>query len=684
MKNIQIQIDEQVLTVPEGATIMEAAESANIYIPHLCHHPDLPDIGACGLCVVEIEGEDQIKTSCTTQALDGMVIHTKTEKCKAVRRLNMELMLSNHVDDCTTCPKYSNCELQSLYQYLGVTVGRLKQTLNAVPVNKSNPLIVRDLNRCVSCGRCVRICRDVRGVGALDYERTESGRIQVDVKNSGMLVDADCRYCGACVEVCPTGALQDQEGAFRKDLNRELALIPCKAHCPAHTDVPRYVRYTKEGRYQDAIAVVREKITFPHSLGHVCMAFCEEPCRRNDLNESISIRSLKKFIAGKDQKEWHKKEVIKPDTGKKVAIVGSGPAGMTAAYDLRKSGHQVTVFEKLPVTGGMLSTGIPDYRLPRDIVQQEIDEITRIGIEMKTNVTIESIRELKDQGYDAVLLAMGTGQGSRLPIPGNDGKNVYENLDFLRRASLQDPLPVGEKVFVVGGGNVAFDCARVAKRLGGKQVTIACLEDRERMPASEEEIREGLEEEIQILNSRTFQSIAIEDGAAVGIHCRTVRSFQFDEYGKLVLELEPDSEEFIEADTIIFATGQQVEFPDTLEVPQKRGRLIQTVDGLRVNDDFVYAAGDAAYGTKSVVEAVQSGHDAAAAIDIDLGGDGQFFDQLSPIETPDPKIGIIEGFAELGKSETFNSEECAHQESMRCLQCDLRTQITRPRMWTSY
>ncbi len=153
---------------------MEAAEQANVYIPHLCHHPDLPDVGECGLCIVEIEGRSEITPACITEAEEGMVIRTRTEKLETIRRLNLELMLSNHIEDCTTCPKYGNCELQSVYQYLGVSVGRLRQTLNRTPpVNTNNPpLIVRDLNRCISCTRCERICREVRGVDALRLERT--------------------------------------------------------------------------------------------------------------------------------------------------------------------------------------------------------------------------------------------------------------------------------------------------------------------------------------------------------------------------------------------------------------------------------------------------------------------------------------------------------------------------------
>lgn len=682
MEKINITLDERLVTVTKGSTIMEAAEQANVYIPHLCHHPDLPDVGECGLCIVEIEGRSEITPACITEAEEGMVIRTRTEKLETIRRLNLELMLSNHIEDCTTCPKYGNCELQSVYQYLGVSVGRLRQTLNRTPVNTNNPLIVRDLNRCISCTRCERICREVRGVDALRLERTPSGRLQVNVKNQGLLADADCRFCGACVEVCPTGALQDVEGLFRADLKRELANIPCQAECPAHIDVPLYIRAIKEGRYTDALAYVRQKAPFPLSLGYICMAFCEDGCKRNELNGSLSIRELKKFAAEQDDGSWRSKVELKPDTGKLVAVVGAGPAGLTAAYDLCKSGHTVDVFEKESNPGGMLWYGIPEFRLPPEVIQKEIDEITRVGVTIHTDTEIKKVSDLKD--YDAVLYAIGTGKGVRIPLPGADSKNVYVNTEFLRRAAIHDPLPVGNNVLVLGGGNVAFDCARVAKNLGAEKVSIACLECRDAMTASETEIREGLEVGIQLNNALTFCSIETTDGIASGVHCQGVANFSFGEGGKLELEIAPDSDKFIEADTIIFATGQRPQITEEAGLPLGRGNYILTVDGTRVNNEFVYACGDAVYGTKSVIEAIVAGHEAAKAIDIDLGGTGAFEDKLVEEGLPSPYIGTIPNFAQLPRNFVCANAETSQAESLRCLQCDLRNQIQKTRLWTSY
>ncbi len=685
MKKVSIIIDGYNLEIDPGKSILNAALEADLYIPHLCHHPDLPDAGECRLCVVEIEGCEEIKTACTTIAEDGMIVHTKTEELNAMRRLSMELMLANHVDDCTTCPKYLKCELQSLIQYLEVSTSRLRRTLNSVPVNTSNPLFVRDLNRCVSCGRCVRVCREIRGVDVLDYQMTEEDRVMVDIRNHHSMAEENCRFCGACVEVCPTGALQDKEGVFKPNLNRELELIPCKSECPAHTDVPKYVRAIREGRYQDAIAIIREKAPFPHSLGYVCMAFCESVCRRKEINQALSIRELKKFAAVQDQGEWREKVRFKPKTGRRVAIVGSGPAGLTAAYYLAKSGHDVTVFERSPVAGGMLSTCIPEYRLPREAVRAEVAEIERAGVTVLTNVAIASLDELKTKGFDKILLGVGAGKGTRLPIEGAKMGNVYENIEFLKKVSMGNPDPVGDRVVVIGGGNVAFDCARTAVRLGAKEVTIACLESREAMTASEDEIFEGLEEGIRLLNGRTFLSIEGPDHYATGVRCQEVTSFHFDENKKLHLEIKPDSQHVIPADTVIFASGQRPDIPEEWDIPTGPGNLIVTEDEIRVcGKEDIYAAGDAVYGTHSVIRAIAAGRKAASLIDRDLNGDGDIEDKLAEDPVPSPYLGKDESFLAIERQSHCLTGAHAGTEANRCLQCDLRTQIRRPKLWVHY
>lgn len=699
MDKLHIVIDGFEVPAEPEMTIMEAAEAADIFIPHLCHHPDLEDIGGCGLCIVEIQGEKEPQRACMTKVQPGMNITTNTEKLNALRRLSMELMLANHVDDCTTCPKYLSCELQSLIQYLEVSTSRLRRTLHSTPVDTGNPLIVRDLNRCVACARCVRVCRDVRGVGILDYRKNAFHRTFIGVSDDLKLADADCRFCGACVEVCPTGALQDQDGVF-KEGNRDEVLIPCRTECPAHIDIPKYVRFIKEGNYPQAAAAIREKAPFPHTLGLVCMRFCEKGCRRDDVNGAVSIRDLKRFAAEHDDYRWKKKAFRKEPTGKRVAVVGSGPAGLTAAYYLAKLGHGVDVHEKLPVAGGMLRAGIPDYRLPRDVVENEIRIIEEFGVHIFTNAKIESLEKLHQDGYDAVLMAIGTDVGVRIPLPGADHKDVHVNIDFLRRDVLGKEMAIKTSAVVLGGGNVAFDCARTLKRLGCDRVSLACLEQADAMTADPEEIAEAREEGIHIYNSRTFLEIATAGDGVQGVRCQEVNDFSI-ENGKLTLDLKEDSEHLIEGQMVIFAIGQKADLHSFRELDvSPRGQLTVGKDQ-KTSADGVFAAGDVVTGTKSVIEAIVQGRNAAVAMDLHLGGDGVITEELSEPQPLDGYIGKVQGFAEIPRSgcrclsveerrDNFElmthglGSEDARQEAGRCLQCDLRPQLTKPKFWTEY
>lgn len=693
-----INIDNKTVKVRKGMSILEAALSADIYIPHLCHHPNLPDAGECKMCIVEIEGREGIFTSCTTLAEEGMVVKTKTDRLRHVRNLSMELMLASHPSECTACPKYLKCELQNLIQYLGVSGARVRKLPVAHPVVTENPLFVRDLNRCILCGRCVRACRQLRGCEVLTYVR-DNEKTYIGTEHGGLLADDNCRFCTACVEVCPTGALMDKAEVISKFPKTEDNLLPCKASCPAGIDVPGYVRLIKEGKYTEAVALISQKAPFPLTLGYICTAFCEANCRRRYVNNSVAIRELKKFAALRDNGLWKASSKIAPPTGKKIAVIGSGPAGLTAAYYLAKKGHDVTVFEKQPYPGGMMRVGIPEYRLPREVFETEIKEIEKAGVKIRTNSEIKAPGGLLDEGYAAVLAAIGTHKGVRLPIAGNDLDCVLVNTDFLRDISLHRNVTVGERVLVLGGGNVAFDCARSARRLGAKEVTIACLEDRDHMTASIAEIEEGLEEGIVILNSRTFSRIVSENGSAVVV-CSKVESFYFDENRKLILNTVPGLEHTIQADTVIFATGQTVDIPEGFGLSTGRGNLI-TVSNYETSKKGVFAAGDAISGTSSVIQAIASGRGAATAIDRYLGGDGDIDEILAPLEEPEQFIGKEEKFAYRERQiaccapvgERISGfreymqpydENMAHCESERCLQCDLRIKMDKVKFWGDY
>ena len=367
-----ITIDGIRLEVPENKCVLESALQAGIYIPHLCHHPDLPENGSCRLCVVEVDGVEGAVPSCTLKPKDGMNIRTKSDRLSSLRAMALELLLAGHPEDCSTCPKYGNCELQTLMQYLGGANSRMKERVKGFKENSANPLIDHDMDRCVLCGRCVRACNDLRGVGVLNY-RKKGLETYVGTLHDKLLSDADCRFCQACAEVCPTGTIRDKLMMNNTENKpKEDVIVPCKAACPAHTDVPKYVRFVKEGNYDAAAAVIREKAPFPGCLGHVCTHVCELDCKRGMVNEAMSIREIKRYAAAHDTgKYWKGKGKQLPDTGKKVCVVGGGPAGMTAAYYLRKQGHDVTLKEALPTVGGMMSYGIPAYRLPRELVAEE-------------------------------------------------------------------------------------------------------------------------------------------------------------------------------------------------------------------------------------------------------------------------------------------------------------------------
>lgn len=700
MDKIKFEIDGKELYVDENRTVMEAAEEAGIFIPHLCHHPDLHDIGGCRLCVVEIQGKKDALTACTTKVEKGMVVKTKSEKLDNMRRMSMELMLANHIDDCTTCPKYLKCELQSLIQYLGVSTSRLRRTLNTVPVDTGNPLIIRDLNRCVACSRCIRVCQDVRGVGILKYQKSDEGRVYVGIKDSLTLEEANCRFCGACVEVCPTGALQDKKGVF-KEGNRDEVLIPCQYDCPAGINVPKYVRFIKEDNPDEAAAVIREKAPFPNSLGHVCMQFCESACRRKEINEAVSIRDLKRFAAENDSFKWKEKAFKKENTNKKVAIIGSGPAGLTAAYYLAKLGNTIDVYEKLPIAGGMLSAGIPDYRLPKEVVESEIDIIREVGVNIITNYKVKSLKELKEKQYDAILIAIGTDKGVRIPIPGSNLKDVYVNIEFLRRNLFNLPIDYKKSVVVLGGGNVAFDCARTTKRLGFEQISVACLEGEDRMTASTEEIEEAREEGIQIFNNRTFVRIEEKDQNVLGVVCNEVEDFHFDENKKLVLTIKEDSEHLIPGEMVIFATGQRPDLAPFNELELNARGLIHIGDDYQTNMEGVFAVGDAVTGTTSVIQAIAGARKVASNIDKFLGGDGKIEEKLSSEQPLNPRIGVSEEFTKRKRNEykcisvdnrikNFDlmtiglDRKQAQCEASRCLECDLRPHLTKAKFWTEY
>jgi len=698
---VKLTIDGREVEARPGASVLDAALEAGIYVPHLCDHPDLPPYGVCRLCVVEIDGVEGLPSSCVTPATEGLVVRTQSDQITKSRRLSMELLLAGHPVDCGICQKYLNCELQSLKQYLGVEESRVKRRSKLLPLNTSNPLFVYDPNKCVLCGRCVRACWELREVGVLYYKK-QGKESYIYTGEGASLADSGCRFCGACAEVCPTGAIQDKEGLIKGD-NRKAGLVPCKSNCPAEIDVPRYVRFIKDGDYPAAAAVIREKVPFPWVLGYVCDHPCETECRRGEVNDPISIRELKRFAAEHDDGSlWRDKVTPKDSTEKRVAVIGSGPAGLTAAYYLRLQGHEVTIFEALPEAGGMLRYGIPEYRLPRHVIQSEVGVIAEAGVEILTGSKVESLDELFDRGYEGVVVALGTHKGQKLRVPGANSEGTLVSTDFLRDVNLGNEVSVGRRVVVLGGGNVAFDCARAARRLGAEEVYMACLECREEMPASEDEIREGEEEGIVIRPAHTSTRILAEDGKVTGVEFLDVASCVFNDEGMPEIDTVEGSTHALEADTVIFAIGQRPEIPEGFDIDKTdRGLIELDTYTFATSREGVFAAGDAVSGTASVIKAIASGRKAAIALDKYLGGGGRIDRKLAPQVEPARCLGPGPGFAALGRAadrcllpeervgsfcEVVESmdEDAAGEESARCLQCDLRLKIKSVEFWGSF
>jgi len=430
------------------------------------------------------------------------------------------------------------------------------------------------------------------------------GNFEVQVRRKPRYVLEDkCTACGLCLEVCPiTVPDKFNEGlGTRPAIYRSFpqaipsayvidkqGVAPCRDACPIGQRTQGYIALIREGRFADAYRAIKEENPFPAVCGRVCNHACEESCSRGEVvDEPVNIMRLKRFVT-----DWafdHPEEVaeafrpkieaeeqVPEPTGKKVAVVGSGPAGLTVAQDLKLEGHDVMVFEALPVAGGMMRVGIPAYRLPYDLLQREIDEIIDLGVELKLNTRVDDVVALKDDGYDAVFVAVGAHQGVRLPIPGVDLPEITDAIEFLRQVALSDDQPrslvAGRRILILGGGGVAVDAAMTAVRLGASWVGMSCLESRETMPAHEWEIQDAQEEGIEVIPSRTFKEIASADGHVTGVRCAEINFRGFVE-GRPDFDEIPGAEQVIEADVVIFAIGQRSDvscLPDGVKV---RGRL---------------------------------------------------------------------------------------------------------------
>ncbi len=551
---------------------------------------------------------------------------------------------------------------------------------------------------CEQCGCCSSAC-PITGVDGFNIRRIIR-HIELDLIDE--IADTHfpwaCTTCGRCESVCPNGiAILDIIRPLRFMSPDEFVPdeAPCIKACPGGIDVPGYVRLIAQGKAGDAYALIREKVPFPGVLGRVCTHPCEDACKRGEVNMPIAICALKRYAADNETGLWREALQVADDTGHKVAIIGAGPAGLTAGFYLRKKGHGVTIFEALPEPGGMMRFGIPEYRLPKDILRAEIKEIEDIGVEIRTNTRGASIEKLFEEGYDAVFLAVGAHQGLSIGVDGEDSPEVIEGVTFLREVSLGKKVELGSRVAVIGGGNAAIDSARTALRIEAEEVTIIYRRTRAEMPASPEEIEEAIAEGVQIHYLAAPSRILSQDGK-VELECIRMELGEMDASGRRRPEPIKGSQFTMSFDTIIAAIGQLPEIPSQFDLAIGRENLIQVdTDTLATSREGVFAGGDVISGPASVIEAIAAGRRAAIAIDKFLVGDGVIDETLAERSDSQSYDGKRErGFADLKRVETpaiplserhngftevdlcFDDDH-AISEAKRCLQCDLELTLAK-------
>ena len=431
-----------------------------------------------------------------------------------------------------------------------------------------------------------------------------------------------CKACGSCIDFCPVNAISMVDDVVT--ISEMPCKSPCKDECPIHMNIPGYLYYISEGNFKEAYNIIRETTPLPAICGRVCNHPCEEACNRSLIDQPLAIASLKRFVS--DQVDIEKLEIPQIErNGKKVAIVGSGPAGLAAAHDLALLGYGVTIVEALPEPGGMLRVSIPDHRLPKDIVRKEINYIERLGVEIKTNSKVGGQIALDElsKSYDSVFIATGAHKELKLGIPGEQMPGVIYALDLLHAVNMGKNVEVGNRVVVIGGGNSAIDAARVSRRLGGK-VTIIYRRSRSEMPVNSAEVELAEKEGIEIvLLAAPTRIIAVDDKISK-IECAKMMLGPPDESGRPSSTPVKGSAFTIDADTIIAALGQapDIEFTKELNLEiSYSGTII--VDEVTLSTDIkgIFAGGDAVKGPSSVIDAIADGKRAAYSIDCYLRGE---------------------------------------------------------------
>lgn len=566
MERIMITINGRECVGTKGQTVLEIANANGIEIPTLCHHESVKLYGACGICLVEGENMPKLMRACSTVAADGMVLYTDSERVKKVRRIALELLMSDHEGDC-------------------------------------------------------------KG--------------------------------------------------------------PCTLNCPAGTDCQGYVKQIALGNDREAVKIIKDKLPLPASIGRVCPHPCETACRRTKVEEPISIAFLKYFAADRVLRDNPYIPEPSETSGKKVAVIGGGPAGLTAAYYLALKGHVVTVYDAMPKMGGMLRYGIPEYRLPKKVLDAEIAEIASVGVEMKNNVKIgEDITfdELR-RNNDAVLVAIGAWKNTALRCKGEELKGVMGGIEFLRHVALGEETGMGKRVAVVGGGNTAMDACRTAVRLGAEDVYVIYRRTRDEMPAEDIEISEAMEEGVNFKFLTNPDEIIGENGRVTAVRLQVMELGEPDSSGRRSPVPVEGKFETLEVDNVICAIGQKVNVAGFEEIECNRWGIISADERYFTTSlEGVFAVGDATNkGASIAIDAIGEANKAANVIDGYLNGmDTPYVAPVLSKREPDEEY-----FAQFEKSARIkmpvrSAEERKHdfreinlgfdeaearKEAARCLEC---------------
>ena len=543
---------------------------------------------------------------------------------------------------------------------------------------------------------------------------------------------SNCVACGKCVEFCPAGAVKlgqklcDKEGCEvqypriplpseqpwgehmwshnYRDVNRincyDTGTAPCKTACPAHVAVQGYLKLAKEGRYDDALALIKKDNPLPAVCGHVCNRRCEDACTRGTIDEAVAIDEVKRFLAERDLKaetRYIPKKTIPSLKGgfdEKIAIIGAGPAGLSCAYYLALTGYKPTIFEKNEEPGGMLRYGIPSYKLEKDLLAAEIDVIRELGVEIRCGVEIGkdiTIEELREQGYRGFYVAIGCQRGRKPGITGENAKGAYAAVDFLREAGAKESFVLEGDVVVVGGGNVAIDAARISSRCVDAKISMFCLEQREDMPASKEEIAEALEEGIELNCGWGPKEVLEEDGKVAGVvfkKCIRV----LDEQGRFSPEYDEEQTVTIPCKHVIFSVGQAIEWGDMLDnLDLKRrpnGGALADKLTYQTSEPDIFVGGDVYTGPRFAIDAIAAGREGAISLHryvhenctLTIGRNRRDFVELDKnnisVDSYDTSKRQIPAKAdEKAQAATFRdlshslTEEQIKAETSRCLSC---------------